>query len=156
MPAHAGDLAAVEDEDEIGVQHGCRALGDEEDGAVDRPQRDPETCVRRVVERRSGVVQNEDLRLFDEGAGDGEALPLPAREVLALLFDGGVQPALGRNDVLRLGEAHGFHQLFVGGVFVAPQKVATDGAFEEHRLLRHDAHALAHLFDGDAAHVAPL
>ena len=62
VPAHAGDLSAVEDEDEIGVQHGCRALGDEEDGAVERPQRDWETrktvlsSVLSATRRRASVA----------------------------------------------------------------------------------------------------
>ena len=156
MPAHAGDLAAVEHQDEVGVQHGRRALRDEKDGAVEGAQRNAQAGVRRIVERRGGVVEDEDLRLFDEGTGDGEALPLPAREVLALLLDGGVQPAFGRNDVLRLGETHGLHQLFVRRVFVAPQKVASDGPLEEHGLLRHDAHPSAQLLEGNATHVAAL
>ena len=44
------------------------------------------------VERRERVVEDEDRRPGDDGTGEGEPLPLAARERQALLSDAGVEP----------------------------------------------------------------
>ena len=45
-------------------------------------ERLPQLLIRLVVERREGVVKQEDLRLAADGAGNGEALFLSARKLV--------------------------------------------------------------------------
>ncbi len=73
------------------------AVGHEEHGAplglpVDRLE---DGSLRLGVDGRQRVVQDEDLRLPDEGARERDALLLPARELHAALADDGVE-ALGQ------------------------------------------------------------
>lgn len=42
------------------------------------------------VDHAGGFIEDEDRGVAEDGAGDGEALALPAREREALLGDGGV------------------------------------------------------------------
>ena len=102
------------------MPHGRRALRDDEHRAVQLPERLPEPRVRRIVERGGAVVEDEHFGIADEGARDGQPLPLSAREVLALLLDGRVQPALRPDDVLRLRKADGARELLVRRPAVAP------------------------------------
>ena len=135
------------------MPHGGDALGDDDDGGIECGERLSEAGVRGIVERGGAVVQNEHLGAAHQGARDGQALALPAREVLPLLRDFAVQPALGGDDVLRLRDAGGAHELFIRCIPPAPQQIGADGSLEQHRLLRHDAHALAQLLRGDGVHV---
>ena len=66
------------------MPHRGDPLGNDDDGAVQLFERGAQLCVRRVIERGGTVVQNEQFGIPHEGAGDGEALALPAREVAPL------------------------------------------------------------------------
>ena len=87
------DPALVEDEDPVGVEQGAEPVGDEDDGpvgpgGVDRLLNPP---LVDVVERRGPLVEDQDRRVLEEDAGQGDPLPLAAGEVLAALGD--VRPA---------------------------------------------------------------
>ena len=62
----------------------------------------------RRVERAGGLVEDQDARVLEDGAGDGDALLLAAGEFQAALADAGVV-ALGQaqDEVVHLGEAGG-------------------------------------------------
>ena len=47
------------------------------------PNPDPSHLLARVVERAGGLVEQHDAGLLDDGARDGDALLLPARELAA-------------------------------------------------------------------------
>ena len=50
-----------------------------------------------AIERRGGLVQDEDARIADEGPGHGQTLPLTARQARAALADAGSTPAGNRS-----------------------------------------------------------
>ena len=78
------DLAALfEDEDLVGLHDRRHALGDDDVDGVgdDGRQRGTEPGVGREVEGREGVVEEVDVGVVDERAGDGQALALAARDV---------------------------------------------------------------------------
>ena len=58
------------------------------------------------VERAGRLVEDQDRRVLEDGAGDGEALALAARQRGAALADDEVVAAglLGEDEVVRLGE----------------------------------------------------
>jgi hypothetical protein len=69
------------------------------------------------VERGGGLVQHQDRGVGQEGAGDGHALALAARQLDAALADQGVV-ALGQaqDEVVGAGLLGGRDDLLVGGV----------------------------------------
>ena len=80
------DFAFFEDDDAVGIADGGEAVRDDNRGAVfaQALYRFLHFCLAVVVERRGGLVQNQDWRVFVEGAGDGDALLLPAGKAAAL------------------------------------------------------------------------
>lgn len=73
-----GDLAFVDDDDEIGVADGGEAVGDDDGGAA--LGRGVEGVLDDAlgfrVEGARGLVEEEDARLADDGASDGDPLLL--------------------------------------------------------------------------------
>ena len=72
-------VSIVEDDDFIGVEHRADALGDDKAGAVFH---DPDQGVLNPafgfdIDRAGRVVQDEDGRLEEERARDGDTLFLP-------------------------------------------------------------------------------
>src|SRR5262249_23716579 len=95
-----GDDAAVQDEDPVGgVQEG-RVAGDHDGGAA--PAQLGEVARDELFgDRVDGcrrVVQDEDVGVGGEGAGQGQPLALPAGEVRASVADAVVQPFVVEGD----------------------------------------------------------
>ena len=150
---HVRDAALIEDEDLIRVHHRSHPLGDEQNGAAELAERGAQTRVRGVIERRCAVIEDEDLRVPHEGAGNGKSLALAARKISPLLRDFAVQAALGLDDVPRLCDLHGAEQFFIRRVLLPPAEVGGNGAAKEHGLLRNIADARAQFFHGDGGNV---
>src|SRR5437764_7721072 len=78
------NLSVFEHEDDVAVEYGPKTVSNENTGArfllqdaVDVLQQ----CLLRVrVERRSGLVKEEDWRVFEDQSGYGEPLLLAARD----------------------------------------------------------------------------
>ena len=92
------------------------------------------------IERAGGFVENEDARLGQQSARDGEALPLAAGELDAALADNGVV-ALGKafGELIHARGTAGKEELLITGIGAREQDVLADGAVEEKRLLQHYA-----------------
>ena len=97
MAAGLGDAAAIDDVDEVGIDDGREAVGDDHGGAAahQRLERRLHLALGFGVERRGRLVEQQDRRVLQHGAGDGEPLALAARELDAVLADHGVV-ALGQ------------------------------------------------------------
>ena len=83
------DPAALVDEDPVGAQDRRQAVGDRDrraalheslEGGLDEPLGDG-------VERRGRLVEDEDPRILEQHPGDGDALLLAARQLVAALAD---------------------------------------------------------------------
>ena len=79
----------VEDEDEVGIGDRGEPVGDDEGGAalpqpIERPL---DACLGLDVEGAGRLVEDQDRRILQDGAGDGEALALAAGERCAALAD---------------------------------------------------------------------
>ncbi|TKW51306.1 hypothetical protein CTA1_2384 [Colletotrichum tanaceti] len=143
------DLAVGHDEDDVGVLDGGEAVGDHDHGAAALcgVEDGLDAALGLAVEGAGGLVEQQQRGPADEGAGDGDALLLAAREGDAGVADLGVV-ALGQggDEVVDAGVAGGGVQGLVrhgGLVLDAQQHVLADGAGEEVGLLRDEGDVLA-------------
>ncbi len=90
--ADVGDGAILDHHDAVGAAHRGKPVRDHEHGAAAHQivQRGLHQRFRLAVERGSGFVQNQDWRIFQHGARDGDALALAAGKPHAALADHGV------------------------------------------------------------------
>lgn len=80
--------STVQHHDEAGLEDCVEAVRDGEDGAgackrLADGALDP--AVRLRIGRRGGLVEDEDLRVTQERSREAHQLPLPEREILALI-----------------------------------------------------------------------
>ena len=148
MGAHTHEMPVVQHQNLVCLAQGCRALGHEKHRGVPgkRPQGLAQRRVGGEVQRAGAVIQDEDIGLSHQGAGDGQPLALAAGEVPAALLHDLVEPqGLAPDKLGGLGGLQGVPEILVGGVLVAPEEVGADGAGEELGFLEHHAHLLADL-----------
>mgnify|MGYP006912300482 CR=1 FL=1 len=94
MRAHVRNMAVVHHENEVGILHGRDALGNDDLRRLGDIGAEAlaDQRVGAGIDRAGRIVKNEDLGLFEKGAGDAQALLLPAGDVRAALLDVGVVP----------------------------------------------------------------
>src|SRR5216683_376708 len=99
------------------------------------------------IERRGRLVEDEDRRILQDHAGDGDALALSARELDPALADMRVEaaPSLpvlqSLDEVERVGARRGIADLGLAGLRPAIAYVVADRAVEQRRVLRHHGDA---------------
>ena len=73
------DPARVEDENAVGHLDGGKAMGDDERGSSpqQRAERALDEALRRQVERGRRLVEDQDPRVGQKGAREGDQLALP-------------------------------------------------------------------------------
>ena len=156
MGAAVDDAPFVEHEDLVGIDNRADTLGDDEAGAVfHQPvERVLDEHFGRNVDIAGGVVQDQDARVGQQGAGDGDALFLASGKRCAALADRGLV-SVGKTDdeVVRGRGPGGGLDLGVGGLGAAEGDVVAYGAGKEVRLLQHDADLPPHAVEGNVAHV---
>jgi len=82
-----GDLAALHDDNAVGVPDSRQAMGNDKDGPVGA---DPshiflDDPLGFIVKGTGGLVEDQDTRVGDQRPGNGNALPLAAGQTRALL-----------------------------------------------------------------------
>src|SRR5262245_10333109 len=89
MAALLDDAAGPDVEDPVHAGDGRQSVRDGDDGAAlhQREQRLLDAVLAFAVERTRRLVQYQDARIFKNGAGDSQALPLAARQLDALFAD---------------------------------------------------------------------
>ena len=116
-------------------------MGDDDDGFVAHQLRDARLylCFVLGVETGCGFVEQDDGGVLQQGARDGDALSLAARERFAILADDRLV-ALGHaaDKLVALRQlCHAAH-FFVGGVALADADVIGNGGVEEQHVLEDD------------------
>ncbi len=132
-------------------------MGDEDDGTLleHGPAIVNEGELAVGVEHRGRFVEDQDGRILEEGAGEGDPLTLPAGQADALVADECVV-ALRQmlNESMRLGGSRGGFDLFRGGVGAAVGDVLAHGAVQQQDVLGNQTDLAAQTGDADAANVS--
>src|SRR6266545_2864704 len=98
---------------------------------------------RLGVQRGSRLVQNQNRRVTDYGAGDVQALLLATGKILAAFGNDGIVPLRHlHNEIVRLGQPGGLND-FVPGCSDLPEGNVFADAFVEQSRLLHDRRQLA-------------
>ncbi len=109
------------------------------------------------VERAGGFVQQQDRRVLEDGAGDGDALLFAAGKLQAALAHHGVIALRQLDDeFVDLGQPRRFLDLGIAGADPAIGDVVADRVVEQHRVLRNDADGGAQARLRDVADVLPV
>lgn len=157
--AGVDDLAAGHDDDHVGRKHGGEAVGDGDHGFAGGEffQGGLDHALALGIEGRGGFVEQEHGGVLQQGAGDGEALLLSAGKFAAFVADDGfVALRLGENEIVGVGLAGGFFDLFACGVGASEKDVVVDGVVEKKGVLRDDADMPAQGIERDAAEIASV
>src|SRR2546430_16179272 len=140
------DGAFDQDDDLVGVANGGGAVRNQNRGAAlhDSAQAVEDALLGLGVDARERVVEDENARIADNGAGDGGALLLPTGKSDAALADHGV---VGFAEVLDVAMKTGDFGRFADALLVifrqAEGDIATYGFAKQISVLRHETDGLA-------------
>ena len=92
MGSLLGHLSVLNDNQLIGIAEGGESVGDHNGGLS--TGENAEGVLNQLfgfgIHGRGGFVQNQDLGITENGAGDGDSLPLSARKILEAKADLGM------------------------------------------------------------------
>src|SRR5271170_2303940 len=89
-------------------------------------------ALRFRIERCGRLVEQDDRCVFDDGAGDGDALALPAGKLQALFADGRiVAGGKAHNEIVRVRRFRGGDDLGLGRADAAEANILADGSAEQ-------------------------
>src|SRR5438132_5256200 len=124
-------LATFQHQDLIRTANCREAVGNDESGAAptQRLQSSLDEDFALTVQARRSLVKNQDLRLGQNCASNRHALALSAGQLYTAFADNRVI-TIGKSidELLAMGDATGFDDLFARGVRVSKADVLTDGA----------------------------
>ena len=159
MGADFDHLAIVEDDQAVGAAQGGEAVGDGEGGAALYQAGDRLLDLRfgLGIQRRGRLVQDQDLRIVEDGPGDGKALLFTTGQLVPLLADDHVVAVRFFDDELvGIGGSGGAQNLVESGVRLAVADVLGDGAVEQKGGLGNQADLGAQVLQADLADVDPV
>lgn len=87
------DVAMIHDENQIRIQNGAQAVSDDKAGSVFHHivNSGLQFLFEPGVDRAGRLVENENLRIFENRSGDGQKLLFPLREVVGVFSQPGLQ-----------------------------------------------------------------
>ncbi len=134
--------ALLHDVDAVGVHDLGEAVGDDDHRAalLDGVERVLDLLGGNGVEGGGGLVEEDDGRVFEEKPGNGNALLLPARQLLSI---GLILLGQGHNLVVEVSLLGGSLYLVQGCLEVAVADVFLDATLEDVVFLEHQPDALA-------------
>ena len=142
--ADAGDLAGVEHDDLVGLDHGAEPVRDHDPRAVERAQLFVHSTLGRGVERAGGFVQDQQRRLAQQRARQRQALALSARQRRAAVREHRVVAHRHLLDrVVQACEPAGVLDAILGHLGVEHRDVVADRGREQPRFLGDDPEAFA-------------
>ncbi|MNX93450.1 hypothetical protein D3C86_1256330 [compost metagenome] len=146
-------------EDSIRLQDGREPVGDDDGGALMQQAFERLLHQRFAfgVERRGCLVEQQDRRIAQDGAGNGDALALAAGKRHAAFTHLGIISIGETFDeaVSLCGDGGGAH-LLACRVRSAKGDIVVDGGGEYRHILRNDGQARAQIGEGDVADIRAI
>ena len=135
MIANGIDFAIVQDHNAVGLLNRGNPLADNELGGLlkTRSQALTNQTVGLGIHGRGGVVQNQNLRIHEQGAGNTEPLALTAGHVSPTPFNHGVIAILELGDkFMGLSQLAGCFDFGVSGILLTPAHIFLNSPGKEH------------------------
>ena len=132
------DAAVLHGNDDVGVADGGEAMGDDECGAVGHEpgERPADRHLVDGIEMARRLVEDEDRRVLEEGAGNGDTLALAAGKASATLSKTGVETvSQACHDILEGGVGDGLVEVIVAGIRAGDQDIGLQRVVEEEGVL---------------------
>ena len=159
MWAGRDDVAVIENDDRRGVADRGKTVRDDQDGFADDEllERELDGGLAVAVEGAGGLVEDEDGGVAEEGAGEGEALFLSARETCAAFADEGFVPSGKTEDKLvRVGGAGGGLDLGARGLGARDEEIVVNRVVEKDGVLGDDGDIAAEVGEADRADIVAV
>ena len=138
--------APLEHQDAVEVAHGGQAMRDRQHGAAahQAAERLADELLGCAVERGGRLVEQQQRRVLEERARDGDALALSARQPHAAIADDRVE-AFGQlgDELAAMGRVRRLPDLVVARLGPGVADVLDQRAVEQRDVLRHDGDGLA-------------
>ncbi len=167
LPAHelivgAGfhDSAIIQHEDLVSIPYRRESVRDDDDGSIgEEPvDRTLDEALRLAIQRRGGLIEDEDGRVAQYRTGDGDPLALPTGETHTSIAEHSVVALGGGHDELMRvrGSCGRFDLLLTEACERTVGDVSANGVVENYGLLRDDAHQVTERVQSDLAYVDPV
>ena len=142
MGAGFGDHAVVEDDDLVGMGDGVQPVGDDQDGPVlGQPiERLLHKVFRFRVGESGGLVEDQHRGVGKDGAGDGQALPLPTGQSRTRAEHRVVALRHALDTVVDAGSAGGRDDPVDIGVRIGERNIVGDATVHQLCVLQHETH----------------
>src|SRR5216684_1088377 len=159
MSAAFDDAPMIQHEDLIHTLHRQQAMRDLQGGTPPREfiQSVQQRALSQGIKVSGGFVEDEDGCVFQEGAGNRQALALAAGQLQTLLANPGFEPQ--GQLAHKLGELRLFHgclDLRLAGSGPRQQQIGAQGVIENIGILGDDADQVAQVAQAVAADVLPV
>jgi len=155
-------LPVFQDEDRVRILNCAQAVGNNDRSEPTAPRKEAVERVlndrlRLAVEVGRGLVEQEHLRVLEDGPRDGHPLLLPAGQPHAPLPDlGSVAAGEALDEGVGIGQFAGAPHRIVVGLGVRVADVFRHGARKERGVLRHQGDAPTQRLEVEGAHVLPV
>ena len=156
VAAALNDAALLQNHDAVCIADGRQAVGNDKAGAAIHQ------AVHAPLDQRLGagingggrLVQDQHRGIGNRGAGNGQQLALPLRQVCTVVGQHGVV-AIGQtlDKAIGIGQLCGGNALLIGGIQAAVADVLHDRAGEQVGILQNDAQRAAQVVLFDLADV---
>ncbi len=157
VSAALDDAPALEHQDPVGADHAGEPVGKDQGRAAGHEplERCLDDGLAFRVHRREGLVEDQDGRVTQEGARDGDALALAARQPDPTLTDDGVVPqGQPRDELVGVGLPRRSLELGLSRLRFAHPEVLGHGPVKQVRVLMDDGQEPAKIGDREVPDVA--
>ncbi len=156
MMAGLDDPAVIEHENAVGADDARQPVRQNQRRAALRQPVEPPLDDRLVlgIDRRQRLVENENRRIAQQGAGDRQPLALAAGQVDAALADErAITLRQLPDEVMRVGVARRFFELGLARIRLAEAQILLDRAVEQIGVLMDHGDLAAQGFRIERAHI---
>src|SRR5580693_2334668 len=140
------DHPTAEDNDRVGIANGAETVGDGDDGPSlhEALQCFDHESLGFRVESSSGLVEDENRRVANDGAGNSDALTLaPGKSKPSLADHRVVTVRHSGNEFVRVREFRRFLDFLLSGAGPAISNVVAYRSPEQHSVLQHETNLVA-------------